>query len=352
MSLGLGQIKQIVTMKIIKKTLKWIGLTLASVVLLVILSGLSLRMFSAQPEPPGELVDIGGYRLHVHSTGEKNDKPTFVIEAGAGGHSEYYHWLSEGLKDTMRVVRYDRAGIGYSDLSDSPQDPESIARDLHTLLEESGESPPYIMAGHSHGGHYIRVFKDLFPDEVKALVLVDSGHPDEHERLNMPSAPNWLGKIYYVGAVLGDLGILDLHMRLYGNNILRAPGVPEEITDRYEDYFASGKYLWGYIEEEKWHDSLVVMSKEVMEKDTTPIRVFSGTHLNDEAVRRLGMDPDHIRTERRKMQEEMSANSSNGKTVFLDGGHFTIFTQKENADIICHEVLELARDLDRGEFEN
>lgn len=82
-----------------------------------------------------------------------------------------------------------------------------------------------------------------------------------------------------------------------------------------------------------------------MEKDTTPIRVFSGTHLNDEGVRRLGLDPDFIRTERRKMQEEMSANSSNGKTVFLDGGHFTIFTQKENADIICNEIIELSNQL-------
>lgn len=333
-------------MKIIKKLLKWTGLLIGSMLLLLILSGLSMRLFSPNPVPPGKLVEVDGVNLHVHATGEKNDKPTLVIEAGAGGHSEYYHWLSEGLRDSMRVIRYDRAGIGYSELNDQPQNPETIARDLHALLENSGESPPYIMAGHSHGGHYARVFKKLYPKEVAALVLIDSGHPDEHERLKMPSGPSWLNKIYYAGAILGDLGLIDLYGKIYGNKLLRAPGVPEEITDKYKDYFSSGKYLWGYIEEEKWHDTLVKMSKRIMTEDTTPIRVFSGTHLNDDAVRQRGLDPNFIRSERKKMQEEMSANSINGKTFFLDAGHFTIFTEKENADIICNEINALVRTLD------
>jgi len=70
--------------------------------------------------------------------------------------TEYYHWLSEGLKDSMRVIRYDRTGIGYSEASNTPRTPETIAHELHQLLEEAGESPPYIMAGHSLGGPYIR----------------------------------------------------------------------------------------------------------------------------------------------------------------------------------------------------
>ncbi len=208
--------------RITLKILKWIGLSIASLLLLIILVGLCFRLFSAKPEPPGKLVDIGGFKLHINSTGERNNRPTLVIEAGAGGHSEYYNWIAEGVSDSMRVVRYDRAGIGYSELSDTPRDPETVARELHALLGRTGESPPYIMAGHSHGGHYIRVFKQFYPNEVAALVLLDSGHPDEHERLNMPPSPSWLNSMYYAGAVLGDLGVLDLYITLFGNNIMRA----------------------------------------------------------------------------------------------------------------------------------
>jgi len=333
-------------MKIILKILKWIGLSIVSLLLLIILVGLCFRLFSAKPQPPGELVDIGGFKLHINSTGEKNNRPTLVIEAGAGGHSEYYNWIAEGLSDSIRVVRYDRAGIGYSELSDTPRDPETVARELHTLLGRTGESPPYIMAGHSHGEHYIRVFKKLYPNEVAAMVLLDSGHPDIQERHNQPPSPSWFNPMLFVGAVLGDLGVLDLYVTLFGNNIMLATGLPKEVTDRYDDYFLNGKYLWGVLKEQKWHRSLEEMSKKVMEKDTLPIRVFSGTHLNDKAVRKMGLDPEKMRTERVKMQEEMAARSTNGKVFFLDGGHFTIFTKKENADIICKEIISLVKELE------
>ncbi|PIB27872.1 alpha/beta hydrolase [Maribacter sp. 4G9] len=330
-------------MRIICKVLKWVGISIASLFLLIIIAGLVLRLFGNKPQPPGKLVDVGGFKLHINSTGERNNKPTLVIEAGAGAHSEYYYWLAEGLRDSMRVVRYDRAGIGYSELSDGPRDPETVAHELHKLLERTGESPPYILAGHSHGGHYIRVFKQCYPNEVAAMVLIDSGHPDERERLKLPPSPDWLNLMYYAGAILGDLGVLDLYTSVFGNNVMIAPGVPEVVTNRYDDYFSSGKYLWGYLEERKWHGSLEEMSKKVMETDSSPIRVFSGTHLNERALRKMGLHPENMRTERKKMQEEMASLSTNGKVFFLDGGHFTIFTEKKNADIICKEIILLFR---------
>lgn len=332
-------------MKLIKKITKKILLCIGSLLLLIFLISLCLRVFSPKPKPPGKLVDIGGFKLHINSTGERNNKPTLVIEAGAGGHSEYYYWLAEGLRDSMRIVRYDRAGIGYSELSDGPRDPKTVARELHTLLEKTGESPPYILAGHSYGGHYIRVFKQCYPNEVAAIALIDSGHPDEQEQLNLPPSPSWINSMYYTGAILGDLGVLDLYMTIFGNNIMRAPGIPKEVTNRYQDYFSDGKYLWGYLEEQKWYSSLEKISKKVMEKDSLPIRVFSGTHLNEKALKKMGFNPEKIRTYRAKMQEEMAANSINGKVFFLDGGHFTIFTKKENAAIICKEILALANEL-------
>lgn len=321
------------------------GISIGFLLALIVLAGLCLRLFSAEPQPPGKLVDVGGFKLHINSTGKRNNKPTLVIEAGAGGHSEYYYWLSEGLKDSLRVVRYDRAGLGYSELSDGLRDPETIAHELHTLLEKTGEAPPYILAGHSYGGHYIRVFKQLYPNEVAAMVLIDSGHPDERERLNLPQSPRWINSMYYAGAVLGDFGILDLYTTIFGNNIMRAPGVPKEVTNRYQDYFLNGKYIWGYLEEKKWNTSLAQMSKKIMVKDSLPIRVFSGTHLNEKVLRKMGLNPEKMRADRATMQQEMAARSTNGKVLFLDGGHFTIFTLKENADIICEEIIRFIEEL-------
>src|SRR5215213_3183742 len=39
--------------------------------------------------PAGKLVDVGGYRLHLHCVGEGS--PTVIMEAGGGGN--VLHWM-------------------------------------------------------------------------------------------------------------------------------------------------------------------------------------------------------------------------------------------------------------------
>lgn len=329
-------------LKIFKGLLKGIGLLLG----LILLAGVICRLFCPKPVPPGQLVDLGGYQLHIHSTGAKNDQPTLVIVAGAGAPGEYYHWLSEGLKDSLRVVRYDRAGIGYSELADTPRDPETVVRDLHKLLDLAGESPPYILAGHSYGGHYIRIFTQLYPEEVKGLVFLDASHPDARERLGLPPDPWFFTPMYKVGVVLGDLGILHLFDQTMGP-ILWAPGLPEEITDRMTDYTANGKFLRGYLRgDHKWGDQLNERAALAADFGTLPIRVFSGAHQNDQALMRRGFDPERFRSERKKMHQELADLSTAGELFLLDGGHITLMTLKENADLICQEILDLLQGLD------
>ena len=329
-----------IIMKTVKKIFRWSAKGIGGILLLLILSGLVSRMITNRPKPPGKLVDIGGFKLHINATGKRNSKPTLVIESGAGAPSEYYYWLGELLKDSIRVIRYDRAGIGYSESSDSPRNPETIATELHRLLQKSGEKPPYILAGHSYGGHYIRAYKQLYPKEVVGMVLLDAPHPDESERLKMPHSPRFLRPLYYLGAVAGDLGILNLYGQCAKRPLLWAPGLPKDVIDGYRDYSKNGSYLWGYIEEEKEHRRLVNKSREISAFDTIPMRVFAGTNLNEPLLRKMGFDPKFIRKERANMQREMIGRSVDGEVFFLKGGHITIFSEKENAEFISKEILK------------
>lgn len=335
-------------MKIFKKVLKWMGLSIGSIIALILMVGLISRLFVPKPQPPGKLVDVGGFKLHINSTGEKNNKPTLVIESGAGAPGEYYHWLSEGLKDSIRVVRYDRAGIGYSEFGDASADPEAAARELHKLLALSGESPPYIMAGHSYGGHYIRIFTQLYPDEVAAMVFLDSSHPDQGKRLKLPKSPWFLDPMYKLGAFLGDFGVLHLYDRNFGP-LLWAPGLPQEILDRMKDYTIDGKFIRAATMirdgDSDWTRNLRKLSSEANDFGSLPIKVFSGTRQRDKALLRRGIDPENFRTQRIKMQEEIANLSSNGELFFLDEGHVTILTMKAHADRICEEILKLVREL-------
>ncbi len=341
---------------IILKVLKWIALSIASLLLLIVLVGLCFRLFAPKPHPPGKLVDIGGFKLHINGTGEKNGKPTLVIEGGGGMASEYYHWLSEGLKDSMRVVRYDRAGIGYSDASNTTRDPETIARELHTLLEKAGELPPYIMLGHSLGGPYIRVFTELYPNEVVGMFLLDSTHPDRVARI--PSIPKksslkarsmvWM---YNFQGVLADLGIMVLYDKFTGPVLQREmEGLPDEVNDRTIAFLNDGKYIRAIGKEMEQYHTTLERAGRTNDFGSLPLRVFTdaiGEIPEDVYKVYLGKGIDLRKTqiESMKMQEELIKLSTNSKLTLIEGNHVSIFTKKENADIICKEIIKLLGEL-------
>ncbi len=123
----------------------------------------------------GELVDVGGHKLFIACTG--TGSPTVVLEGGLGQGSAYFALIAPAVATTTRVCAYDRAGRGRSEPATGPQDGAAIARDLHALLAASGNPGPYILAGHSSGGVYVRFFAAAYADEVAGVVLLDAQSP-------------------------------------------------------------------------------------------------------------------------------------------------------------------------------
>ncbi|MEM9723379.1 MAG: alpha/beta hydrolase, partial [Bacteroidota bacterium] len=291
----------------------------------------------------------GSFKLHINSYGEKrNKKPTLVIEGGSGVPEEYFHWLSEGLKGHMRVVRYDRAGIGYSDECSTPRDPETVAHELHTLLEKAGEAPPYIMAGHSMGGPYIRVFTQLYPDEVDALVFMDCTHPERVERLDLPTQSSrtlkLMVKSYYALGVLADMGILGLYESIWGR-ILPGEGLPKDVNDRISAFTYDGKLARTAAMELAHYHTNLHRAGETTDFGSRPIRVFVGGkpmgEKGKEFWRKKGKDPEQVGEINLQMHKEFAELSSDGEVFILNADHNSIYTKKENADVICREIQRL-----------
>ena len=124
---------------------------------------------------PGTLYDVGGHRLHLNCSG--TGSPTVVLENGLGATSPTWTRITAEVSRTTRVCAYDRAGQGWSDDVDTPQDGLAIAADLHTLLARAGEAGPYVLVGHSAGGPYAMTYAAQYPDEVAGMVLLDSMSP-------------------------------------------------------------------------------------------------------------------------------------------------------------------------------
>jgi pimeloyl-ACP methyl ester carboxylesterase len=126
--------------------------------------------------PPGKLVDIGGYRLHLNCTGKSG--PTVVLIAGAGDFSFDWGLVQPGVSRFTRGCGYDRAGLAWSDPGPTPRTMGQDAYELHTLLKAARIKAPYVLVGHSIGGLIARVYAEQYPDEVAGMVLIDSTHED------------------------------------------------------------------------------------------------------------------------------------------------------------------------------
>jgi pimeloyl-ACP methyl ester carboxylesterase len=132
--------------------------------LIVFLSPKSVAQ-APPPNPPGRLVNIGGYRLHLNCTGRGS--PTVLLEYGASGNSMVWALVQPEVARFTRVCSYDRAYEGWSDAGPIPQTMHQQVYELHKVLGAAHIRPPYVLVGWSLGGMIDRLYVDAYPTEVK-----------------------------------------------------------------------------------------------------------------------------------------------------------------------------------------
>lgn len=124
--------------------------------------------------PPGRLVDLGGYRVHVLAEGSVRPGRVPVVWF-AGGHASGYgmHHLHRAFRGETRSILIDRPGTGWSDTGPFPRTTAREADEVVLALERAGEKGPFIWAGHSFGGLLAANIARRRPDLVHLLVLLD-----------------------------------------------------------------------------------------------------------------------------------------------------------------------------------
>jgi pimeloyl-ACP methyl ester carboxylesterase len=176
--------------------------------------------------PPGQLVDVGGYRLHIQCAG--TGSPTVVLDAGLGGSSLDWNLVQGDLSRTTRVCAYDRAGMGWSDPGPQPRTPDRIARELYTLLTNAGIDGPYVLVGHSLGGKNVRMFTLQHPELVAGMVLVDARSEYVDEQTSPSEVQSFREAIAAQGNLYGVTRRVGL-VRLLGAGLWGSPEIPEVI---------------------------------------------------------------------------------------------------------------------------
>ncbi|GAE36600.1 alpha/beta fold hydrolase [Halalkalibacter akibai] len=299
--------------------LKWGGITLSLFILIGFACQQILTKLTADDFPPiGERVDIGDYKLHVYAQGEANDHPTIILESGLGTPSSYTDWkhIQSELSRFTRVISYDRAGYGWSDVATNERTAEHIADDLYSLLNQSGEKGPYILVGHSFGGFTSQVFARKHVEEVVGLVLIDSSHVDQKGGYSaVESYGIRVLKEIGTGRVLEWLNMLPMY-----------------------DYFINDDLSIHFFHQHFYNRSQISELKWMMSKSIDQVRTAQAQGFGEIPITVLSAEHEEI-PEWSDLQQQTSTLSVNGKHIVVNGAsHYIHLDQPE---VVLSSILEI-----------
>jgi pimeloyl-ACP methyl ester carboxylesterase len=228
-----------------------------------------------QYPPVGKMIDVGGYKLHINDMGTSG--PTVILDAGIGCNSLDWALVQPEIAKFTRVCSIDRAGSAWSESSSRPRTSEVIVEEMHSLLKNGNIPSPYILVGHSFGGLNCQLYANKYPDEVAGIVLVDSAHEDQVQRLPQDSnnAQEALLKQKTLLLILSRLGVVRLLHKLPQAK-KQVEVFPENIRTLYFSQKLQTKHLKTVLEEtDNLRESLNQLKQAENKLKNKPLIVIS-----------------------------------------------------------------------------
>jgi len=276
---------------------------------------------------PKEIVPSDNLSSRCNCEGKGNN--TIVIDAGMGNWSLFNQPLYSALKDNYKVCLIDRPGYAMDSVTLSPRDLETVATEMNQALESAGIQEPIILIGHSLGGLHVRKYQSLFPDQVVGLVLLESAHPKQLEKLPTPfrdllnNQPQQLDDVIS----LAKKGYLK-----YGKSNIPTFGLPETLLEEYYGVTTEPEYYFTMKAEASAFANNLKHAASLPRLDSLPLLVIGSKNSMDESILPSEekeypyQDHNEIWFE---MQKDLAHLSANSTFLSSDKNHYLNVTDVE-----------------------
>lgn len=289
--------------------------------------------------PPGLLVDVGGYRLHVQVLGADTGGPTVLLDHAWGSTSAQWGWVHGDVARVARVVAYDRPGQGYSDAPPAPLDAHAFAHDLHAALTQAGVHGPYVVVGHSMGSLTARAFAAMYPDEVVGAVLVDPRYVGIEAQMQavfpehgpVTGEPTWTER--WLPSLAARLGI----MRLVDPLGMYVDQLPPPSAGAARAVLASTHHWTGALPDALLGEHAADMLVHGEQLGAKPVVVLSAGAADSDAF------PDPARARFTALHAQMAAvlSTKGEHRVIAGADHYTIVTQPDYAQRVAAAIQDV-----------
>ena len=267
---------------------------------------------------PGKSYDVGGHRLHLDCHGHGG--PTVVLSNGLGEISASWARIAGPVAQTTRVCAYDRAGQGWSEDADSPQDGITSAKDLHTLLAAAGEHGPFVLVGHSIGGTYTMTYAARYPEQVVGMVLLDSSSPEQLTKI--PAFPG------QYAVMRRGLALLPTLSRIGLARLSPASHLPAPAASKVKDFTSSARGARNGRDEVSVLPELFAQAGTLTTLHDQPLAVLSASESLDGAGWAGA-------------QDQLAALSTNHVQRTVNSTHSGLLEDKDPAAESVHAIAEV-----------
>jgi pimeloyl-ACP methyl ester carboxylesterase len=301
-----------------------LGLVVALLVLAVagaIYQAIATERAERAYPPPGEMVDVGGYSLHIDCVGQGS--PTVLLDGGLGEWSAQWVLVQREVSGTTRVCAYDRAGMGWSEMGPEPRDARQITGELHALLEGAGIEGPYVLVGHSFGGLYMQTYAARYPEEVAGMALVDSSQPDQFSYQPV-ARDSYKPQTFDVASLAARVGIV----RLLSKLAPAPPELPPQQRAQIDALSPSTRQVSTYTLELRATPQSVTQTRSLRSLGNKPLAVVSAPKQ---------AEPGWL-----KLQDDLVTLSSNSTHRVVEGAtHTSVLYERSDAQASSAGIVEV-----------
>jgi pimeloyl-ACP methyl ester carboxylesterase len=241
------------------------------------------------------------------------------------------------------VVAYDRSGLGHSPPGRQAPDAETRARELRELIEAIGLAGPVVLIGHSIAALYLRVYVHRYPDDVAAVVFLDSthalvyrlfkGHTPLRERFGAAFA-----------SCAHHLGVKSLPFPLIRASDAPWSTLPEQARCQIEQLSTRTDLLVTERAERAMLEAASRQAQACGNLGAIPLLVITGGTRTEEELR-FAEEPESFMDKWMLLQRDLVSLSESGRHVVIEGaGHRNLVTEKGFADRVCEKIAGFVKD--------
>jgi len=294
---------------------------------------------TGDPPPRGQLIVVGGRKLHIHCTG--NGSPTVIVENGGAAFSFDWELVQPEVARFTRICTYDRAGYAWSDTGPEFDTFDQATHDLHLLLANAGIPGPYVLVGHSLGGLLVRFYHATYPRDVAGMVLVDSSHEESLQPVGLKMVR------------IPELSASKFKALIDEGKAKHPPTpepdlVPETIFRPYDKLPTQFQtlHLWALRKVlpliKNWGLSLQydlsrlhkIRNASPHPQGNMPLAVLTASEFD--VVRVPGMTPEQAKQDHLRLQDDLAQLSTNSRHIMGSGSGHEVYLY--NPTIVVHSI--------------